>query len=923
MPDIVSPDLHWLADEEADLNDYLKDPTNPVVCLPPQNEPLYWLIREQCAESRYGEPGSTRNFWPFSVHAQLTLGMKMHSTAAFLSMPNQEGVVLGGPPGQGFNDNSASYPAWMTITTRQVTDVVMNDQDILAVKGGRQVLAVEPYLSDVDRQEKIRKVCASNYLGGYSESKVLDPIQLHYPACTMPLAATTPAVITAGILCNPQYVTDYMKHVGLVRELLNQASLSVNPAVLAKCSDQILKSLAGLLTNESSCPLTREPIPAWNIVKVVRANPTAELVANTISLVSHDDSHLNVPSAPMPIPDTDQTSAMHPALVTELTMSKPYYRLGGLIPHLTREGSFWKSTRSAVHETILEYQLSLDPTDPARLKQMEVLSCGWVSSLPKIKDYNPTTGLHKTLTVDSVLGNPQYWMTKDGTTAKASSPAGPPSGGGVVQGLAQRFEKMSVRGGAQSPEMKTFLDEAFEPAEELHLKHDEITWEFYTGRHFAVPELIPGEERYHKTNLKLNALGGEFLWTLNHEVVFSTALTGRPKRKTAFSQYCWKRCAVGTTEEYGTATSKQEWELALMRGDLYSLQLPEVKDTMVLCPWNNTEYLNVAAYLEAFWGYIWPAVCHCDVPPHEEWSTNYHGGLKEFIDHAISTLGRVHLKPTTECLRGVVTYPTGHSTQGRFKMTLVDLQNEHYTVAVREAMMNLLLGRSDKDVQVGDVVEMLLSISFGVKDSMLDWTWLGIDPREWPPQRLDWEMYRLEHLAFASNMEAEMREWISYPWHVVYSALRCMAYRDWKRQHECPVCGVSRNNGSTHDAWAYMRGCLSHLDSGPKCIGSLLCEDPLNARGKSLIPSVAILLTELFPEKKARDWLPPMTILYMAPGGHETAALIHLREALSNKKDWNHFVVRDPRLIQCLQFLTNSWTLVPKWESTRLKILPC
>ena len=45
--------------------------------------------------------------------------------------------------------------------------------------------------------------------------------------------------------------------------------------------------------------------------------------------------------------------------------------------------------------------------------------------------------------------------------------------------------------------------------------------------------------------------------------------------------------------------------------------------------------------------------------------------------------------------------------------------------------------------------------------------------------------------------------------------------------HECPVCGVSRNNGGTHDAWAYMRGCLTHLDSAPKCMGSLLLEDPL------------------------------------------------------------------------------------------------
>ena len=104
---------------------------------------------------------------------------------------------------------------------------------------------------------------------------------------------------------------------------------------------------------------------------------------------------------------------------------------------------------------------------------------------------------------------------------------------------------------------------------------------------------------------------------------------------------------------------------------------------MVLSPFNNTEYLNVAAYLEAFWGYIWPTICHNNVPPHEEWTANLHGGLKEFIDHAVSVLGRTHLKPTTECLRGVVTYPTGE-TQGRFKMSLTDLMNDHYdTIAVR------------------------------------------------------------------------------------------------------------------------------------------------------------------------------------------------------------------------------------------------
>ena len=113
MPDIVVSELHWLEDEEADLNDYLKDPTHPVLCAPGPDNRMYWDIKIQCRESMYGEPGSTRNFWQLSLHSErLTLGMKMHSTAAFLSMPNAEGIVLGGPPDQGFNDNSArGYPA--------------------------------------------------------------------------------------------------------------------------------------------------------------------------------------------------------------------------------------------------------------------------------------------------------------------------------------------------------------------------------------------------------------------------------------------------------------------------------------------------------------------------------------------------------------------------------------------------------------------------------------------------------------------------------------------------------------------------------------------------------------------------------------------------------------------------------------------
>ena len=62
MPDIVVPDLHWLDDEEADLNDYLKDPTHPVVCLPGKDHRLYWGIRVQCHE---------RHAWRTGIYSEL------------------------------------------------------------------------------------------------------------------------------------------------------------------------------------------------------------------------------------------------------------------------------------------------------------------------------------------------------------------------------------------------------------------------------------------------------------------------------------------------------------------------------------------------------------------------------------------------------------------------------------------------------------------------------------------------------------------------------------------------------------------------------------------------------------------------------------------------------------------------------------
>ena len=43
-----------------------------------------------------------------------------------------------------------------------------------------------------------------------------------------------------------------------------------------------------------------------------------------------------------------------------------------------------------------------------------------------------------------------------------------------------------------------------------------------------------------------------------------------------------------------------------------------------------------------------------------------------------------------------------------------------------------------------------------------------------------------------------------------------------------------------------------------------------------MIPSVASMLLELYPNKSARDYLPLISIIYMGPGGHRTVAYVHL-----------------------------------------------
>ena len=123
------------------------------------------------------------------------------------------------------------------------------------------------------------------------------------------------------------------------------------------------------------------------------------------------------------------------------------------------------------------------------------------------------------------------------------------------------------------------------------------------------------------------------------------------------------------------------------------------------------------------------------------------------------------------------------------------------------------------------------------------------------------------------------------------------------------------------------------LDHCTKCIVYFLIEDSLAGRGKSMIPSVASLLAELYPKRGAREWLPMLTIIYMAPGGHRQWPMsIALLERLSwlalqtRSLALSYFqaavqknpTVVDQRLQRLHQLPSSSLILGPKWDATTL-----
>ena len=162
---------------------------------------LIGVSKRSAHECKYGGPGSTMNFWELSAFTdRLTLGVKMHSTAAFLSMPNEDGIIMGGKKFRRFNDNTMrGYPLWLPLTTGQVSDVVVLDEDILRAKGGRHVPDNSHEILDPEEnREAVRRACALRYLDGYPDTKVM-PLSIEHIANTHHTRDSAKPTIRQGI----------------------------------------------------------------------------------------------------------------------------------------------------------------------------------------------------------------------------------------------------------------------------------------------------------------------------------------------------------------------------------------------------------------------------------------------------------------------------------------------------------------------------------------------------------------------------------------------------------------------------------------------------------------------------------------------------------------------------------------------------
>ena len=136
---------------------------------------------------------------------------------------------------------------------------------------------------------------------------------------------------------------------------------------------------------------------------------------------------------------------------------------------------------------VLQFKWLTDPVSYEKLKKVDSVECGSTLPLPRCDHFDIVTGQHKSILGSRPRKDDQYWITQAGTTSKAASAAGPPSGivFNSVTGLTQQFEQLSVKKDSSTSANTGLIPgnaRAFGTITQLtDLKHDEISMEPYSG----------------------------------------------------------------------------------------------------------------------------------------------------------------------------------------------------------------------------------------------------------------------------------------------------------------------------------------------------------------------------------------------------------------------------------------------------------
>ena len=241
---IAFPPLTLVPEGEQELQEYMQEPTQPVRCLPDWTDPEYLRLRGSCWEARHGGPGSTVAFWVMSSFiTRLTLGVK-----CIRQQPSRRCRM---------HQVSSLEEKPLEVST-MVSDVMEFDAELLRpkVKRLRNDGPMPASGDPSDRLQTIRQLCATYYLEGYPDAKVVGPIKDNFLFLHHAIGKHG-STVSPAIMRDLEYARDCLAHVSLIRELFDKSSVPTDPAWLSSCGNALLQSLSGLLTHSSRLPLTK------------------------------------------------------------------------------------------------------------------------------------------------------------------------------------------------------------------------------------------------------------------------------------------------------------------------------------------------------------------------------------------------------------------------------------------------------------------------------------------------------------------------------------------------------------------------------------------------------------------------------------------------------------------------------------------